>query len=291
MGHQQLMTKLTLNQSLTVNRLGFGAMRITGPGIWGEPIDRAEAIRVLRRAIELGINFIDTADSYGPFVSEQLIAEALYPYPADLVIATKGGLMRPEASQWIVNGNPLHLRAACEASLKRLKLERIELYQLHRIDPNVALAEQIGVLQDLQTEGKINQIGLSEVNLDQLKHINNIIPLASVQNKYNLLHRQSEDVLQYCTRHHIAFIPWAPLTLNHLANAESPLAIISQQLNVTPTQIVLAWLLHKAPCMLPIPGTSKVAHLEENFIAAALSLDNNTIQILNNINNAVPTLS
>lgn len=277
--------QLTLSKNIVVNRLGFGAMRITGQGIWDEPSDRNAAIALLRRAVELGINFIDTADSYGPEVSENLIAEALYPYPDDLVIATKGGLMRPAPNQWIINGDPKYLRAACEASLKRLKLEQITLYQLHRIDPKIPVADQVGVLKNLQIEGKIKHIGLSEVSLDQLKLINNMVPIISVQNKFNLLQRQSEDVLEYCTKKNIAFIPWAPLNIGYLAKAGSVLELIAKKMDAKPMQVVLAWLLQKSSCMLAIPGTSNISHLEENAKAILLTLDDNTINTLNTIKN------
>jgi len=280
MNHNHISYKLSLDKNIIVNRLGFGAMRITGQGIWGEPSDRNTAIAVLRRAIELGINFIDTADSYGPEVSENLIAEALYPYPDDLVIATKGGLTRPGPGRWVVNGDPKHLRAACEASLKRLKLEQITLYQLHRIDPKVPLADQIGVLKNLRDEGKIKYIGLSEVTVDEIKLINTMVPITSVQNKYNLIQRQSEDVLAYCTKEKIIFIPWAPLTIG---NAGSTLDLIAKKIGATPTQVVLAWLLQKSDYMLPIPGTGNIAHLEENAKAAFLTLDENTINTLNHV--------
>jgi pyridoxine 4-dehydrogenase len=262
-----------IGNDLRVTRLGFGAMRITGEGIWGEPADRAEAIRVLRRAVELGINFIDTADSYGPHVSEEIIAEALYPYPAGLVIATKGGFMRPGPNQWVENGKPEHLRSACEGSLRRLRLERIDLYQLHRIDPKVPAEDQLGTLKDLQAQGKINHIGLSEVSVRQIQHARTIMPIVSVQNRYSVTDRGSEDVLKYCEREKMGFIPWFPLAAGRVSGSESPISRIAAQWKATPSQMALAWLLARSPVMLPIPGTSKVKHLEENVAAAELKVD------------------
>jgi pyridoxine 4-dehydrogenase len=258
---------------LPVHRLGFGTMRLTGEGIWGEPPDPQECVAVLRRAVELGITLIDTADSYGPKVSERFIAEALHPYPNDLVIATKAGFQRPGPSKWVEDGRPEHLRAACEGSLRRLKLERIDLFQLHRIDPKVALENQIGALLDLQGEGKIRHIGLSEVTVGQIDAVRRITPVASVQNRYNLADRNSEDVLDYCTRENIGFIPWFPLATGDLAKWGSPLARVAAKLDARPAQVALAWLLRKSPVMLPIPGTSKLKHLEENTAAALLDLD------------------
>jgi len=262
-----------------VYRLGFGAMRLTGKGIWGEPRDHAEAIAVLRRALELGINLIDTADSYGPAVSERLIAEALYPYPPELVIATKGGLERPGPGRWTPNGRPEHLRAACEASLRRLKLERIELYQLHRIDPAVTLDDQLGTLRDLQQQGKIRHIGLSEVSVADIERARKLVPIVSVQNRYNLVERHTvtkpqppDQVLEHCEREGIAFIPWFPLFAGDLAKPRGPVARVARRLHATPAQVALAWLLRRSPVMLPIPGTSSVKHLEENVAAALLEL-------------------
>ena len=265
---------------LLVHRLGFGAMRLTGEGIWGEPPDPQECVAVLRRAVELGITLIDTADSYGPKVSERFIAEALHPYPNDLVIATKAGFQRPGPSKWVEDGRPEHLRAACEGSLRRLKLERIDLFQLHRIDPKVALEDQIGALLDLQREGKIRHIGLSEVTVGQIDAVRRITPVASVQNRYNLADRNSEDVLDYCTRANIGFIPWFPLATGDLAKWGSPLARAAAKLDAQPAQVALAWLLRKSPVMLPIPGTSKVKHLEENTAAALLDLDDSIVREL-----------
>jgi pyridoxine 4-dehydrogenase len=276
-----------------VYRLGFGAMRLTGKGIWGEPRDRAEAIAVLRRALELGINLIDTADSYGPAVSERLIAEALYPYPPELVIATKGGLERPGPGQWTPNARPEHLRAACEASLRRLKLERIELYQLHRIDPAVKFDDQLGTLRDLQQQGKIRHIGLSEVSVADIERARKLVPIVSVQNRYNLVERHQaqpsagvskpqppEQVLEHCEREGIAFIPWFPLFAGDLAKPRGPVARVATRLRATPAQVALAWLLRRSPVILPIPGTSSVKHLEENVAAALLELSDQDYQEL-----------
>jgi pyridoxine 4-dehydrogenase len=266
---------------LPVHRLGFGAMQITGPGVWGEPADPDEAIRVLRRAIELGIDLIDTADSYGPEVSERLIAEALHPYPSGLVIATKAGFQRPGPDDWVEDGRPEHLRSACEGSLRRLKLQRIDLFQLHRIDSQVALEDQIGALLDLQTEGKIRHIGLSEVSVGQIEAVRRLATVVSVQNRYNLVDREtSEDVLDYCTREGLGFIPWYPLATGGLAKPGGPLARAAKRLGAQPAQVALAWLLRKSPVMLPIPGTSKVKHLEENTAAALLELDDSMIEEL-----------
>ena len=265
---------------ILVYRLGFGAMQITGEGVWGEPADHDEAIAVLRRAPELGINLIDTADSYGPSVSECLIAEALHPYPAGLLIATKAGFQRPGPNKWVEDGRPKHLREAVEGSLHRLHLSRIDLLQLHRIDPKVPMEDQIGALVDLQREGKIRHIGLSEVSVKQIEAVRRITPIVSVQNRYNLVDRNSEDVLEYCTRENIGFIPWFPLATGELAKHDGPLTRASQRLNAKPAQLALAWLLKKSPVMLPIPGTSRVKHLEENTAAAQISLDAATMQEL-----------
>jgi pyridoxine 4-dehydrogenase len=262
---------------LRVHRLGFGAMRITGKGIWGEPQDRDEAIRVLRRAVALGINFIDTADSYGPAVSEEIIAEALYPYPAGLVIATKAGFDRTGPDKWVENGRPEHLRTACEGSLRRLRLQRIDLFQLHRIDPKVPAQEQLETLKDLQAQGKIKHIGLSEVSVAQIKHAQTVVPIVTVQNRYSVLDRAAEDVLKYCEGEKIGFIPWFPLAAGKVS-AANELARIAARLKVTPSQLAIAWLLRRSPVMLPIPGTSRVAHLEENITSAAVTLDEATMQ-------------
>jgi pyridoxine 4-dehydrogenase len=262
-----------LGGDLEVRRLGFGSMRLTGKGIWGEPSDHAEAIAVLHRVIQLGINLIDTADSYGPEVAERLIAEALYPYPKGLVIATKAGFQRPGPDRWVEDGRPVHLREAVNGSLSRLRLERIDLLQLHRIDPKVPLEDQIETLVDLQREGKIRHIGLSEVNTDQIEAARRITTIVSVQNRYNLVDRKSEPVLDYCAREGLGFIPWFPLATGSLAKPGGPLARIAKQVNATPGQVAIAWLLRKSPVMLPIPGTSSVEHLEENTAATGVTLD------------------
>src|SRR5580698_2742476 len=232
-----------IGNDLRVARLGFGAMRITGNGIWGEPADRPEAIRVVRRAVELGINFIDTADAYGPSVSEEIIAEALHPYPANLVIATKGGFDRPGPDQWVENGKPEHLKSACEGSLRRLRLDRIDLYQLHRIDPKVPAEDQLGTLKDLQAQGKIRHIGLSEVSVRQIRHAQAIVPIVSVQNRYSVSDRGSEDALEYCEQQGIGFIPWFPLAAGQLSGPESPIGRVATQRKATPSQVALGWLL------------------------------------------------
>jgi pyridoxine 4-dehydrogenase len=268
---------------LTVNRLGFGTMRLTGKGIWGPPKDRNEAIGVLRRAVELGVNFIDTADSYGPAVAEEIVAEALYPYPAGLVIATKAGFERPGPDKWVTNGRPELLRAACEGSLKRLRLDRIELFQLHRIDSKVPTDDQLGALQLLQSEGKVNHIGLSEVTVEQIEHARTIVPIVSVQNRYSVVDRSAEDVVDYCDRTQIGFIPWFPLAAGDVSKSGSALERTAAKLKITPSQLALAWLLHRSPVMLPIPGTSRVAHLEENVAATAVKLDEATLKELSRL--------
>lgn len=268
--------QITLGGDLTVNRLGFGAMRITGPGIWGDPPDVSAAVRLLRRAVDLGVTFIDTADAYGPEVSEDLLARALHPYPADLVVATKGGLVRPGPGEWHRNGRPEHLRAACEGSLRRLRLECIDVYQLHAPDPDVPLAESIGELVRLRGEGKIRHIGVSNVTLEQLCQCERLTTIVSVQNRYSLDDRHSESVLAHCTEHGIAFLPWAPLgSGRHAAAGQSHGALtrVGERLGVSTGQVAIAWLLHHAPVMLPIPGTASLTHLEENVAAAAVSLD------------------
>lgn len=269
-----------LGGDLSVHRLGFGAMRLTGKGIWGPPEDHDEAIRVLRRAIDLGINFIDTADSYGPEVSERLIAEALYPYPKGLVIATKAGLRRPGPNQWREDGRPEYLRGQVHGSLDRLRVDRIDLLQLHRIDPKVPLEDQVGALARLQQEGKIRHIGLSEVRVDQIEAVRRLVDVVSVQNLYNLANRKHEDVLLYAEAEGIGFIPWFPLATGDLASPGGPLVRAAERLGATPSQVALAWLLHRSPVMLPIPGTSRVKHLEENTAAALLELDEETMQEL-----------
>jgi aryl-alcohol dehydrogenase-like predicted oxidoreductase len=265
---------------IPVHRLGFGAMRITGKGIWGPPDDHDEAIRVLRRAVELGITLIDTADSYGPEVSERLIAEALYPYPPDLLIATKAGLQRPGPNQWREDGRPEYLRERVHGSLERLRLERIDLLQLHRIDSKVPVEDQIGALTRLQEEGKIRYIGLSEVSVEQIQQVRRLTPIATVQNLYNIANRKSEDVLEFSQAENIGCIPWFPLATGDLATTGGTLAAIARRLSATPSQVALAWLLHRSPVMLPIPGTSRVNHLEENTAAALLELDHETLREL-----------
>jgi pyridoxine 4-dehydrogenase len=268
--------------NLPVHRLGYGAMQLTGPGVWGEPTDRTQAIAVLRRAVELGINLIDTADSYGPYVSEELIREALHPYAKGLVIATKAGLTRPGPRHWVPLGRPEYLRQECEMSLRRLGVERIDLFQLHRIDPKVPTDDQFGVLRDLQKEGKIRHVGLSEVNVAEIEAARRIVAIATVQNQYNLAYRDSEDILDYCTRENLGFIPWFPLATGDLAKPHGALTRIAMQLGAQPAQVALAWLLKKSPVMLPIPGTSKVKHLEENVAAALLDLDDSIMEELAN---------
>jgi aryl-alcohol dehydrogenase-like predicted oxidoreductase len=265
----------TIGGDLVVNRMGFGAMRITGPSIWGEPKDPAEARRVLHRTLELGVNFIDTADAYGPEVSERLIAEALHPYARGLVIATKGGLLRPSASQWEPDGRPQHLREACEASLRRLKLEPIDLYQLHHIDPKVPLEESVGELARLKQEGKIRHVGVSNFKVDELERARRVVPIVSVQNRYNVGDRASEDVVTVCTRERIAFIPWAPLARGSPENLEKNdsgkgLEAVAKARGVSVLQLAIAWLLAKSPTMVPIPGTSSLEHLEEDVAAARI---------------------
>ena len=257
---------------LAVHRLGYGAMQLTGPGVWGEPADPGEAVRVLRRAVELGVTLIDTADSYGPFVADRLIREALHPYPADLVIATKVGFSRGGPGRWTAIGRPEYLRQQAELNLRHLGVERIDLLQLHRIDPTVPLADQLGELVALQAEGKVRHIGLSEVSVAQLAEAREITPIATVQNSYNLVHRASEDVLDYAEANGIGFIPYFPLATGDLARSGSPLDQTAKARGATPSQLALAWLLRRSPVMLPIPGTSKVAHLEENLAGGAISL-------------------
>jgi aryl-alcohol dehydrogenase-like predicted oxidoreductase len=261
-----------LGGNLDVHRLGFGAMRITGKGIWGPPADHAESLAVLRRAIELGVNLSDTAEAYGPHVSEELIAEALYPYPKGLVIATKGGLERTGPNQWPVNGRPERLRQGVEGSLRRLRVERIDLWQLHRIDPDVPEEDQFGVIREFQREGKILHAGLSEVTVEQIERARKFFDVVSVQNRYNLGDREWENVLDYCDRENIGFIPWFPLATGKLAGKGGPLTRIAERHHATPAQIALAWLLRRSKVMLPIPGTSKVQHLEENIGGAGIAL-------------------
>jgi pyridoxine 4-dehydrogenase len=261
-----------LGGDLPVYRLGFGAMRITGKGIWGEPANRQECLAVLRRSLELGVNLIDTADAYGPNVSEELIAEALYPYPDGLVIATKGGLLRSGPDEWHPDGRPEHLREALEGSLRRLRLEQIDLYQFHRPDPRVPFEESVGTFADMRKEGKVRHVGLSNVTTDQLSTAQKIVPIASVQNRYNLTDREHENVLNACDQQGVGFIPWFPLATGNLARPGSRLDEIAHAHGATPAQIALAWLLKRSRVMLPIPGTSSVAHLEENMAAARIQL-------------------
>jgi len=257
---------------LPVNRLGFGAMRLTGEGIWGWPPDRANALRVLKRAVELGVNLIDTADAYGPEVDELLIAEALYPYPKDLVIATKGGNTRPGPGQWVPDGRPEYLKQCVDKSLKRLRLERIDLYQLHRIDPKVPMEDSLGALKEMQDAGKIRHVGLSEVSPDEVKRARKIVPIVSVQNQYNIGNRKWEDTLTYCEKESLGFMPWSPIGGSRGLKTGDALEAAAKTHGVTVVQLALAWLLHRSAVMLPIPGTSSVAHLEENVAAAKLKL-------------------
>jgi pyridoxine 4-dehydrogenase len=265
---------------LSVNRLGYGSMQLTGPGVWGEPEDRPEALRVLRRAVELGVNFIDTADSYGPFVAEQLIHEALHPYPDDLVIATKAGFTRQGPSQWHAVGRPEYLRQQVQLSLRHLGVEQIDLLQLHRIDPTVPVAEQVGVLAEMQSEGAIRHIGLSEVTVAELQEAQKSATIVSVQNLYNLARRDAEPLLDHSEANGIAFIPWFPLATGKLAGHSGALDEIAAALGATPSQLALAWLLKRSPVMLPIPGTSSVAHLEDNMGAAELELSEEQFEAL-----------
>ncbi len=260
---------IDIGGDLTVNRLGFGAMRITGSGIWGEPPSRDQAIATLRRVVELGVNFIDTADSYGPEVSETLIAEALHPYPDDLVIATKGGLVRPGPNRWDADGRPEHLREVCEGSLRRLKLDQIPLYQLHRPDPKVPLAESIGAIAELKSEGKIRHVGVSNVTEEQLREAQQIVPVVSIQNRYNVSDRQSASLVDLAEQDDLVFLPWAPI---QESDKNVGVAVAAKRLGVTQYQVVLAWLLASSPQILPIPGTGSPAHAEENIAAASLEL-------------------
>jgi pyridoxine 4-dehydrogenase len=266
----------------SVVRLGFGAMRLPGPGVWGPPRDHDAAIRVLRRAVDLGVTFIDTADSYGPYVSEELIFEALHPYPAELVIATKAGLVRTGPDEWYPVGRPEYLRHEVEMSLRRLHLDRIELFQLHRVDPQVPFEDQIGVLADLQWAGKIAHIGLSNVSIEEILAAQLIATIATVQNRYNLIDRESEQVLNFCSDEGLGFIPWSPMAAGGLRKSHCAVADLAQQWGVTPNQLGLAWLLRRSPVMLPIPGTSSVAHLEANLAAASIHLSDAQFELLTN---------
>lgn len=274
---------ISVGGDLPVRRMGFGAMRITGDGIWGEPDDPEECKRVLRRALQLDVNFIDTADAYGPAVSERLIAEALYPYPDDLVIATKGGLTRPGPGRWEPDGRPKHLREACEGSLRRLRVDQIDLYQFHRPDPKVPFEESVGALIELKREGKIRHIGLSNVTVDQLEKAERLTPIVSVQNKYSLLDRSSEPVLKDCEARGLAFLPWRPIEGGAVNRHGGQLQEIADRMHATPAQVTLAWLLAYSPVTLLIPGTSKVRHLEENVAAAGLKLSPADVETLDHL--------
>lgn len=269
---QPIDTTFSLGGELSVRRLGFGSMQLTGSGVWGHPEDPEAAVQVLQRAVELGVNFIDTADSYGPFTAELLIKQALHPYADDLVIATKAGLTRQGPGQWTPVGRPAYLRQQCELSLRHLGVERIDLYQLHRIDPDVALEDQLGELATLKAEGKIRLIGLSEVSVEELLAAQEITEIASVQNLYNLVDRSAEDLLEHCEQHGIGFIPWFPLATGKLSRPGGPLDEMASRLECSPSPLALAWLLHRATVMLPIPGTSSVAHLEDNLGTASIEL-------------------
>jgi pyridoxine 4-dehydrogenase len=280
---------LTIGGDLKIYRLGFGAMRITGEGVWGQPANKQEAIGVLRRALELGINLIDTADSYGPEVSEDLIAEALYPYPKDLVIATKGGLVRPAPYEWVPDGRPQHLRDALEGSLRRLRLDHIDIYQFHRPDPKVPFEDSVGELAKMKKEGKIRHVGLSNVTIEQLARAQKIVPIVTVQNRYNLVDRASEHMtaadaeamVDICAHQSIGFIPWFPLATGELARQGGPLDQIAKRHNAKPSQIALAWLLQRSSTMIPIPGTSSVPHLEENVMGATIKLTQEEFDTIN----------
>ncbi|WP_328911739.1 MULTISPECIES: aldo/keto reductase [unclassified Streptomyces] len=273
----------SLGGELPVTRLGFGTMQLTGPGVWGDPADPAEAVRVLRRAVEFGVTFIDTADSYGPVVAEPLIKKALHPYADDLVIATKAGLSRSGPGDWRPLGRPEYLRQQAEMSLRHLGLDRIDLFQLHRIDPKVPLEEQVGELKLLQEEGKIRYIGLSQVDVDQLEQARTVAEIASVQNLYNLADRSSEKLLDHCAEQGIAFIPWFPLATGELARPGGPLDAAAARHGVGPSRLALAWLLRRSPVMLPIPGTSSTAHVEDNIAAAELTLSDKEFEALSEI--------
>jgi aryl-alcohol dehydrogenase-like predicted oxidoreductase len=275
-------TTFTLGDTV-VHRLGYGAMQLTGKGVWGPPRDRAEALRVLRRAVELGVDFIDTADSYGPYVSEELIAEALHPYPAGLVIATKAGLLRTGPGEWHPLGRPEYLRQECEMSLRRLKVERIDLFQLHRIDPQVPAGEQFGLLRDLQKEGKVRHVGLSEVSVSEIEAARKVVPIVTVQNLYNLANRKAEAVVSHCEKEGIGFIPWFPIASGRLLDPDGPVARVAKEAGATASQVSLAWLLRRSKVMLPIPGTSSVAHLEENCGAGKVELSDAQYEALKGI--------
>jgi aryl-alcohol dehydrogenase-like predicted oxidoreductase len=271
--HASAAGTFNLGGDIHIHRLGFGAMRITGEGIWGEPKNLEQARKVLRRAVELGVNFIDTADAYGPEVSERLIAEALHPYPKDLIIATKGGLTRSGPNAWAPLGRPEYLQQCVEMSLRRLKLERIDLWQLHRIDPKVPVEESLGVILKLQQQGKIRHVGLSEVSPEEIERAKKTLPIVSVQNQYNIGDRRHEKTLQYSEKHHLGFIPWFPVAAGKLARPGGPFDAAAKRHGVTVAQLSLAWLLHHSPVTLPIPGTSSIEHLEENIAAAGVQLN------------------
>ena len=274
-----------LNGETKINRLGFGAMRITGQGIWGLPKNVNESISVLHRVVDLGINFIDTADAYGPFVSEELIAKALYPYPAELVIATKGGLVRTGPGKWNPDGSPKHLREALEGSLKRLKKDTIDLYQLHRIDPVVPVEDSVGTMAAMQKEGKIRYIGVSNFNVEEFEKVKDIAKIVTVQNQYNLAYRRDEPVLNYCTENNIGYIPWFPLEMGKLAKDGEIIKKIAKKYGATTSQIAISWLLKKSHVMLPIPGTSTVSHLEENTLADEIVLNDSDFDEIDNLSN------
>src|ERR1700761_4074783 len=279
---------ITLGGDLTVNRLGYGAMRITGPGIWGPPKDKAAAIATLRRTVDLGVNFVDTADSYGPYVSEELIAEALYPYPAGFVIATKGGWERPGPGQWTHNASPKHLTEALEGSLKRLRVDRIEVHQLHTPDNAVSFNASMEALAKLQEQGKIRHVGLSNVTREHIERARKIVPIVSVQNRYSFADRESDFIVDYCEQNNIAFLPWAPI--GQAKEAHDAIKKVASNLSATPLQVALAWLLKRSPVILPIPGTSSVAHLEENVAAAALELPESSYQKLSSVSHSPVSL-
>jgi aryl-alcohol dehydrogenase-like predicted oxidoreductase len=264
----------------TVYRLGFGTMQLPGPGVWGPPADHQGAIRVLQRAVELGVDLIDTADSYGPNVAEDLVREALHPYPEGVRIATKAGLTRSGPNQWAPDGRPEYLRTQCEGSLRRLGVDCIDLFQLHRVDPEVPADEQFGVLRDLRQEGKVSEVGLSEVGIADLESALQVVPVVSVQNQYNIAHRGADDVIEFCEQRSIGFIPWFPLASGKLSRPGGPVDRVAQQSGATASQVCLAWLLRRSPVMLPIPGTSSVDHLEENCAAAALTLSDAQFEVL-----------
>jgi aryl-alcohol dehydrogenase-like predicted oxidoreductase len=274
----------TIGGDLTVNRLGFGTMRLTGKGIWGAPKDPDEAIRVLRRAVELGVNLLDTADSYGPAIAEPLIKKALYPYPDDLAIATKAGLTRQGPDLWAAVGRPEYLRQEAELSLRYLGVDRIDLLQLHRIDPKVSLEDQVGELKKLQDEGKVRHIGLSEVSIADVEAASKVAPIASVQNEFNLVDRAAEPLLDYATHNGLGFIPWFPLGTGTLAQGDGPLAAFATRTGYAPSQLALAWLLRRSPAMLPIPGTSSVRHIEDNIAAASIDLSDDEYEALGRVN-------